>query len=402
MMKVLFTTPILEHPAAGGPALRIENSIKALSSVCDLFIVSRVFQVCMGGKEAESFYKTVCSEFWYSPSATWSENKVVRRFRREWYKCFPYRDDVKFILDTIDRNKIDVLWCGYGNISFELIHGIKKLRPQLKVVCDTDSVRSRFIFRELPLEGDINRRKKIEKAGKAEELVERNLVDLCEVTAAVSEVDAQYYRQIAGAPERVKLFSNGIDLDTYQSTPPKLPNFRKPSIYLAGTFGHEYSPMDRAARWIIEEVLPIVKKTIPEVHFYMVGKDSQVVWGNLNDSSITVTGKVASVLPYLCHTDVAVIPLKFESGTRFKILEAGACRIPIVSTTLGAEGLPVLHGKHVLIADSPLEFAASIIRLINDKPLANELSANCYQLVRERYSVEHLSKEASEILSYLS
>jgi len=95
------------------------------------------------------------------------------------------------------------------------------------------------------------------------------------------------------------------------------------------------------------------------------------------------------------------VPLKFESGTRFKILEAGACRVPLVSTTLGAEGIPVVHDKDILIADDPVDFAAAIVRILEEPKLGRRLADNCYQLVAANYSVEALVNEAEAILEYL-
>jgi len=222
-----------------------------------------------------------------------------------------------------------------------------------------------------------------------------------DVTTAVSEVDASYYRAIAKEPERVRVFSNVLDLETYQTVPLAVDGFKKPCIYLAGSFGYVNSPMDRAARWMVEEVLPLVKQEIPDIHFYIVGKGSEVLWGKLNDRAITVTGKLPSVLPYLCHADVAVVPLQFESGTRFKILEAAACGIPVVSTVLGAEGIPVVHERDILLADTPEDFAGSIVRLVRDKELAGRLSSNCQNLVREKYSVQSLIAEAEAIFDHM-
>jgi glycosyltransferase involved in cell wall biosynthesis len=121
----------------------------------------------------------------------------------------------------------------------------------------------------------------------------------------------------------------------------------------------------------------------------------------MTSPNVTVTGRLESVLPYLCNTDVALVPLKFESGTRFKILEAGACKVPLVSTTLGAEGIPVVDGEHILIADDPMSFADAIIRLLENRSLANRLAVNCQDLVKEKYSVETLLLEAKRILGYL-
>ena len=401
MLKVLFTTPILEHPAAGGPTLRVENSIKALSRICELYIVSRVPKFSIGGQAAESFYKGLCREFLYAPSARISANRYVRKLQQLRQKV-SLKSDWEYILDVIDTHKIEVLWCGYGSISFELIAQLKIVRPDLKIVFDTDSVWSRFVLRELPFVKDPGRRLKIETGGRRVETAERIAVNSCEITTAVSEVDAEYYRGIASEPGRVMIFSNVIDVDTYKDVPPAPADFKKPCIYLAGTFGHAHSPMDLAARWMLDEVLPLVKKVIPGIHFYMVGRGSEAVWGNYKDPSVTITGKLPSVLPYLCHADVAVVPLQFESGTRFKILEAGACGIPLVSTTLGAEGLPVVNGRDILIADTPEAFADAIIKLIQDKALARGLSANCKELVRKEYGLEVLVKQAEEILRKLA
>lgn len=401
-MKVLFTSPIIEHPPAGGPSLRIENSIKALARVSELFVVSRVAREAMGGIAADTFYKKFCKEWTYAPSARLSTNRYIRRIQKEINRISGVYADADFILRKIDEHRIDVLWFGYGCISFELIARIKALRPSLRTVCDTDSVWSRFILRELPLEKDPVRRARIERDGNRARLWEQKVVNLCEVTTAVSEVDAQYYRSIASDPRRIMMFSNVLDLDTYRNVPPPLAGLRKPCCYLAGTFGHAHSPMDRAAKWMIEEILPLIRKEVPEVHLYIVGKDSEVLWGRLKDPGITVTGKVVSVLPYLCHVDVVVVPLQFESGTRFKIMEAGACRVPIVSTTLGAEGIPVVNAKDILLADTPADFANAVIRLLKDRQLAQTLAQNCQRLICQQYSVESLSREASAILQAMS
>ncbi len=405
-MKILFTTPILEHPAAGGSQLRIENSIIALNRVSDIYVLSRVDKRSLGGDVADKFFRSHCHEFVYLPSSNGlSGNRYIRKFQRilrVLFRGLLFENDADFIIDYAEKKTIDLLWFGYGNVSYPLIKEIKEKRPSFKIICDTDSVFSRFILRELPYEKDPVRRKKIERAGAMKEQEEREWVNLCDVTTAVSEVDAEYYRSIATNKQKIHVFSNVIDVGSYKNPPPPPVGFKTPSIYLAGTFGHYHSPMDTAARWVIEDVMPLVRKVIPKVHFYIVGRNSDLFFGNLNDPSITATGKLDSVLPYLCNTDVALVPLKFESGTRFKILEAGACKIPLVSTTLGAEGLPVVDGEHILIADEPQHFAQAIIKLLNDRNLADHLAQNCHLLVTEHFSVEALSCEAEKIMSYLT
>ena len=402
-MKILFTTPVLEYPAAGGGQLRIENSIKALSRLCNIYLISRSPLDIASTSNALNFYQSYCQRIQVTPATRGlSPNRYLRKLQRTISSITgsAVRSDAKFILDYVHKYAIDCIWFGYGNISFKLIKRIKSICPSLKIVCDTDSIWSQFILRELPYATGL-RRKWIEREGRKKEAEERESVDLCDITTAVSEIDALYYRSIASEPSRVYLFSNAIDVINYKVAPLPPLNFRKPCIYLAGTFGHYFSPMDLAARWVLDEVLPLVRARIPDIHFYIVGKESDRMLGHRSGTNVTVTGKLPSVLPYLCNADVALVPLKFESGTRFKILEAGICRIPIVSTELGAEGIPLIDGKDILLADDPEDFAAMIIRLIEDPNLSREIAVNCHQLVSELYSVEALTIQANKIISRL-
>jgi glycosyltransferase involved in cell wall biosynthesis len=115
-----------------------------------------------------------------------------------------------------------------------------------------------------------------------------------------------------------------------------------------------------------------------------------------------VTGRVDTVLPYLIGASVALVPLKFESGTRFKILEAGICRLPVVSTTLGAEGLNVKNGVNILIADTNTEFAEAIISLLENRTKANLIAENLYKVIESNYGLEVLKLQAGEIFKYLN
>ena len=191
-----------------------------------------------------------------------------------------------------------------------------------------------------------------------------------------------------------------IDMDSYVQTPPPA-GFKKPCMYLAGTFWPG-SPMEDAARWMLDLVLPLLKQEFPGIHFYIAGRGSKKVLAGVRGEDVTVAGELPSVLPYLTNASVSVVPLRFESGTRFKILEAGACGIPVVSTTLGAEGLAMRHGYEILIADEPADFAASIVRLVRDKEFARGLARNAKRIVQNDYGIASLKEAAMKILAYLT
>lgn len=389
--------------------MRIENSIKALSQISDLYIYSRASLDDIGGLEGLSFYRAYCKDFYFPPS---SIQNNIRRFlrrtinflsrtiiKRNIYTLFEASITFQHLLEIADVLKVDVIWLGYGNISYPLLKFLKS-SSSYKVVLDTDSVWSRFVSRGLPYAKNEEERQDIARSAREKEEEEIWGTQLADVTTAVSLIDAEYYRGLAKVPQQIHLFSNVIDVESYKAVPPPIDNFLKPCIYLAGSFGPG-SPMDDAARWVINEVLPIVRERIPNVHFYVVGHGSDTTLSDIKDPSVTITGQLISVLEYLCHADVAIVPLRFESGTRFKILEAGACGIPVVSTSLGAEGIPITNGKDILIADEAALFAASIVRLINDNAFAREIAENLRRLVFEKFSVDSLVREGDYILDYL-
>ena len=159
--------------------------------------------------------------------------------------------------------------------------------------------------------------------------------------------------------------------------------------------------MELAARWVISDVLPLVKVKIPHVHLYLIGNNSDNVLKDIKDENITITGRLESVLPYLCNASVSIVALKFESGTRFKILEAGACSVPIVSTTLGAEGIPVKNNENILIADDANDFADAIVKVLQNPIDAKSMAKNMKKYIEENYSIDKHMREAKEILNYL-
>lgn len=414
MKNILYITPVLSHPASGGPALRVENSIKALNQISKLHVIARVSRAEVGGNNAEMFFRQISYKFEYAPSVALNNrlpmvkfkvkvissliNFCVRAIRKVVRSSFRF-DDVRYICEYIDTHHIDVVWISFGNISYELMVKLKESFPEIKMVCDTDSVWSKFLLRELPYENNVERKKEIRDAGSQKEIEERHWVEFMDVTTAVSEIDADYYRQYT-KKDKIKIFPNVIDTTNYAKQPmPK--DFQNPCIYIAGSFFSDTCPMMKGTAWFLENVFPLLKEQIPGIHLYIIGSGSDKRLSRIKDNQITITGMVDSVLPYLTNVDICLVPLFFESGTRFKILEAGAAGVPIVSTTLGAEGIPVIHGKHILLADDPASFVQCIIEVIYDKPFANKLAANCRKMVQENYDIESLSKAGREIMEYL-
>src|SRR5262245_49218741 len=126
----------------------------------------------------------------------------------------------------------------------------------------------------------------------------------------------------------------------------------------------DWLPNEDAIRFFYDQVLPIIKKMLPAVTVTVVGRNPSAALleiGN-RDASFVVTGWVEDVRPYLERAAVCIVPIRIGGGTRLKIFEAMAMEKPVVSTSIGAEGLPVDHGSELLIADTPEEFAGAVVR----------------------------------------
>ncbi len=113
----------------------------------------------------------------------------------------------------------------------------------------------------------------------------------------------------------------------------------------------------------------LIKESVPDVRFYIVGRQPHPRLDPLRDQrGIVITGDVPDTRPYIAGADVYVIPLRSGGGTRFKVLEAMTLRRPIVSTTMGCDGFPVVSGREVILADEPEAFAREVVALLrNDK-----------------------------------
>jgi len=408
-MKTIFVTSNLRFPPSSGPFLRTESVIKALSRYSEVIVYSLNTKDSIGGNVAMEFYKKYAKEVFFAPSMRKNFFILLKRiinkigkiiFNKYVFDINNRKNDIKFLIKVARKLKIDIIWLGHGGTLYDYLKVIKE-NSNFKVVVDTDSVWSRFIIRGLPYVNDEQKRSKIELEGKLKEEEEKWGTEIADITTAVSEIDAEYFRNFIKNKEKVKILSNVLDLENYKINIPEPLGFKRASVFFAGSFGTG-SPMNDAAGWFVEHIFPLVKRRISDIHFYIIGSGSDTTLGFIDDPNISILGKVDSVLPYLCNADVAVVPLRFESGTRFKILEAGACKKPVVSTTLGAEGIPVTSDHDIIIADNEKDFAGGIIKIIKNKQYARMISENLNKLVKEKFTIKNLENEISVIISELS
>lgn len=175
----------------------------------------------------------------------------------------------------------------------------------------------------------------------------------------------------------------------------RVPVGSPPTVLFAGLL--YYPPNSDAARWLVQEILPHLRRLVPGIEVRLVGAPEPRITALSRAPGVTVVGRVPSMDPELQAADVVVVPVRFGSGTRVKILEAFAHRIPVVSTTLGAEGLHAVDGRDLLLADSAEELAAAVARLLSDEELRSRLVTSAEALFGRWHTWSHSRDSVLEV-----
>jgi len=180
----------------------------------------------------------------------------------------------------------------------------------------------------------------------------------------------------------IDIVPHGVDVEHFSFS---APDKEEKSIIFVGNYLHY--PNADAVLYFAREMWPQIKQLSPELKFYVVGQAPPSEIKRLEDDpAIVVTGRVDDVTPYLRKSTIFICPVRLGGGFRGKILEAMAIGRPIVSTTLGAEGIPAQNGKNIILADNPEDFARGIDRLLQDDNLYNQISIHGRKLVEEKYA----------------
>lgn len=211
---------------------------------------------------------------------------------------------------------------------------------------------------------------------------------------AVSAVDAGLMRSMFGAA-RISEIPTGVDLD-YFAPPPSIP--RTADLVFLGSM--DWLPNIDGVSWFAQEVLPRIRRRRPDCTFAIVGRTPPAYILQLarQDPNTLVTGTVPDIRPYLWGSSVSVVPLRIGGGTRLKIYESMAAKIPVVSTAVGAEGLEVHPPGDIRIADRPEDFAERCLELLGDAQQREALAAAAWELVSSRFSWQQVAHCFERIL----
>lgn len=212
-------------------------------------------------------------------------------------------------------------------------------------------------------------------------------------TVVCSDLDARR----SGLPG-VRVLANGYPTPDHPVGRPAVSS--PPVIVFQGTL--RYPPNADAARYLVEDVGPRLRALVPTAQIRLVGLGSPALAGLDDPPSVTMTGQVDDITDELARADIIIIPLRYGSGTRVKILEAFAHRIPVVSTTIGAEGLDVRAGQHLLVADDPDGLARACAQLLADDGLRHAIVEQAHSLFLDRYQSSVVQEEIGALARELA
>ncbi|MDX9863695.1 MAG: glycosyltransferase family 4 protein [Anaerolineaceae bacterium] len=185
----------------------------------------------------------------------------------------------------------------------------------------------------------------------------------------------------------IKTVPNGVDTREFQPLP--MPAEHSKKLIYVGNMG--YRPNVDAVTFFCEDILPLIRAEVPDVEFWIVGNSPPPEVETLANDHVHVTGRVEDVRPYYQDSTVCVIPLRAGGGTRLKILESMALGRPVVSTSIGAEGIDITDGENILLGDDPHTFANQTILLLQDKGKRQTIRDQARQFVVDHYDWDSIT-----------
>lgn len=290
--------------------------------------------------------------------------------------------------DLVRREHFDAIFC-----ESVLMAGYR-LPPAIRLIIDEHNIEHELLWRSYQHETAWVRKWYNWRESRLLKPVELERCRLADAVLVTSEREHLLLKRLL-PDSMIRVVPNGVDVAAFPWSCPRqeVPN----RIIFTGAMNH-YPNVD-AVRFFAQGCWPLIRERIPNATWQIVGSNPLPEVRKLAAlPGVTVTGAVPDVPPYLAAAAVAIVPLRIGSGTRLKILEAFAMQKAVVSTSLGCEGLAVVHGKHLLVEDAPEAFAHRVIGLLRDPARRTALGISGRSLVEEHYSWERCGTLLLQVL----
>jgi glycosyltransferase involved in cell wall biosynthesis len=378
-VNILFLTQVLPYPPDSGPKIKTWNVLRFLAQKHDITLVSFVRG---DQQEDEAQLARYCRAVYTVPI----ERTILNDGRAVLYSLvsgIPWmmaRDDRRAMRRLVERVAADT--------AFDIVHADQLNMAQYAARLNAPKVLDEhnalwLLYRRLAsrIKPGV-RRWMLERDWRLLKRYEGRIVREFDAVLAVSDEDRAALQEATGVARPITVIPIAIDTDQVSVV-----ERRAGANHLLHMGTMYWPPNIDGVTWFIEEIYPLIRRHRPDVVLDVVGSrpPPHLVRLGEQDAGICVPGYVADPTPYLEQAAAFLVPLRAGGGMRVKILNALAQGLPIVSTTLGAEGIAVTPGKNILLADTPKEFADAVLRLLHDPALAGRLGAAGRRLAEEQY-----------------
>jgi polysaccharide biosynthesis protein PslH len=389
-MRILFLSQLVPFPPDAGPKVRSYYVLRYLVSVgheVTLVCFSRAGDL----PESIDYLRSICRAVYTVPIER-SRYKDIWYLGRSLLGQTPFliaRDNLRnmrrfleglLATQGFDAIHVDQLWMAQHGLHAKKL--LKKQGSDVKLVLDQHNAVHLIPQRLAKGESLGIKRKLLEREARLMKQYETQICRRCDSVVWVTDEDR---RTIYGSSKNQNNdFTIPICVDPYSA---QVINRPAPSNEVTFFGGLHWPPNAEGIAWFIDHVWPIVLSNVSEVHLTVIGKDppEALLRNNRLGSNIKFTGYVEDPLPYMKKTGAFIVPLHSGGGMRVKIIDAWSWGLPVVSTTIGAEGIKYEDGKDLLIADGEEAFAEAVLRLLQEPHLATNIGKTGRYKVEKEY-----------------
>jgi len=393
-MKILMITPYLPYPLVSGGQIRTYNLLKNLSTKHKITLVSFVRDP--QEKQHLKDLKPFCEEILiYQRRKAWSPLNIFIAattpypFLVSIYLSLSLRRDIK---ELLQKEKFDLIHAE----TFYVMPNIPTTNVPIILV---EQVIEYLVYQRyvegMPLWLILTKPFLLFDVAKIK-FWEKYYWRRAKRLAAMSGEDKEFIEEI-DKKLKVDVIANGVDIDYFRQTKKTKP--KVPTILFIGNF--KWLPNRDAAKFLVKEVWPKIKKGIPSAKLWIVGKSPTKDLKSYESESVTVDENVEDIRTAYGNSDVLVAPIRNGRGTKYKILEAMATKTPIAGTHLATEGINVKNKVHAYVSDTAEEIAQDTILLLQNKKKSSAIAQNAYELVKTDYSWVKISANLDKVYQEL-
>jgi polysaccharide biosynthesis protein PslH len=400
MLKILNLLPRIPTPTVDGGAIAVYNNLVHLKRQ-GMDVVVAAFESNRHPQDPEQTRR----EFpLYTVPANFREYDPVSAFKNL-FDARPYnlalrfdRDTFRDLLRTVKRDHpgFDIVQCDWVYMA-PYVALVKELWPDAKLVLRQHNAEYIIFGRMAEHESKLHNRMFMNLQTSKMKRYEARALTWFDHVIALTDVDRKLFEEMipSGSSNRpgFSTLPVGVDLDTFRRDP-NTP--RKKQFLILGSMG--WAPYVQALLWFLHQVWMDVHEALPEYKLIIAGggapDEITRFHGHYN---IEVIGFVSEVVPLLHESAAMIVPLKSGSGMRIKIIEAMAAELPIITTSVGCEGIPILHQQDCIIGNTVDELHQAIIDFARLEDQGNRLASNALRIASEQFSWDSISRNTVEL-----